>query len=135
MPLDLASADNLPNSNRYEMGFKIDGVSIPDPAVFTGAESDLDVLGERDMTGTLHRDMVATKFPLKFEYHNISWGTLLRICALMHGKPKFQFTYPSPFTGALVTMDAYVGDRSFESVWCEPYHTYIANLSFSVIQY
>ena len=135
MALDLAYADNLPNSNRYEMGFKVDGTSIPDPAVFTGAESDLDVLGERDANGYLHRAMVATKTPLKLEYHNISWGTLMRICELMHDNDKFQFTFPSPFAGGPVTIDAYVGDRSFESVWCEPYHTHIANLSFSIIEY
>lgn len=132
---NLAFLDNLPNSNRYEMGFKVDGVSIPDPAVFSGAESDLDTMGERDANGELHRQMVATKHPLKFEYHNISWGTLMAITGEMFGKEKFSFTYPSPFAGVMVTMDAYVGDRQFEAVWCEPYHAHLANLSFSVIQY
>ena len=52
----------------YSMGFMIGSTAIPDPAVFTGAESDLDTMGERDATGYLHGDMVATMHPLILEY-------------------------------------------------------------------
>ena len=119
---------------RYTMGFCVEKEPIPDPAVFTGAESDLDTMGERDATGYLHRNKVATKHPLKLEYHNIPWDLIMDIGKLLH-KDKFQFSYPSPFTGEIETMDAYVGDRDFESVWNPENGVWYGNLKFSVIEY
>lgn len=118
----------------YTMGFKIGMESIPDPAVFTGAESDLDTMGERDATGYLHRNMVATKHPLKMEYHNIPWDMIMKIGKMLQSN-KFNFTFPSPFTGKCETIEAYVGDRSFECVWSPRNEIWIGNLSFSVIEY
>ena len=119
---------------RYTMGFCIEKVPIPDPMVFTGAESDLDTMGERDATGYLHRNRVATKHPLKMEYHNIPWDLIMDLAKLMR-KDKFKFTYPSPFTGEIETMDAYVGDRDFEAVWAPVNGIWLGNLKFSVIEY
>jgi len=119
---------------RYDMGFCVNGTPIPDPMVFTGAESDLDTMGERDATGYLHRNRVATKHPLKLEYHNISWEMVMDIGKLLTND-KFEFTFPSPFTGQLATIDAYVGDRDFETVWSPTNAVWIANLKFSVIEY
>lgn len=122
---------------RYEMGFCVGRTPIPDPAVFTGAESDLDTMGERDATGYLHRNKVATKHPLKLEYHNIPWGLIMKIAAQLAGgdEGKISFTYPSPFSGGFETMDAYVGDREFECVWSPANAMWIGNLKFSVIEY
>jgi len=119
---------------RYVMGFKVENTAIPDPSVFTGAESDLDTMGERDATGYLHRNKVATKHPLKLEYHNIPWNTIMAIASLLR-QCKFQFTYPSPFSGQMETMDAYVGDRDFEAVWSPELKAWIGTLKFSVIEY
>ena len=119
---------------RYTMGFCIEKVPIPDPAVFTGAESDLDTMGERDATGYLHRNRVATKHPLKMEYHNIPWDLIMDLGKLLR-KDKFEFSYPSPFTGEIETMDAYVGDRDFEAVWAPVNGIWLGNLKFSVIEY
>ena len=118
----------------YRLGFAVGKTQIPDPAVFTGAESDLDTMGERDATGYLHRNRVATKYPLKLEYHNIPWAAIMDICALLK-EDKFQFTFPSPFTGDWQTIDAYVGDREFECVWATSPEEGIGKLKFSVIEY
>ena len=119
---------------KYDMGFTVNNVPIPDPSVFTGAESDLDTMGERDATGYLHRNMVATKYPLKLEWQNIAWDTIMDICKLVR-HDKFQFTFPSPFTGDRQTIDAYVGDREFECVWAPTGGVYIGSLKVSVIEY
>ena len=116
------------------MGFRVGNVALPDPTVFTGLESDLDTLGKRDATGMLHRNMVATKHPLKFEWHNIPWSMIMRICALVRAD-KFQFTYFDPAVGEARTMDAYVGDRSWEVVSAVPGDEPIGTLKFSVIEY
>lgn len=129
---------NAPNElppPQFIMGFAIDGKPIPDPSVFTGAESDLDTMGERDATGYLHRNMVATKHPLKVEYHNVPWAMIIWICTQMRGKDKFQFTFPDPFRNDTSTMTAYVGDREFECVWAPQYQQWMGNLKFSIIEY
>lgn len=135
---------------KYEMGFAIDGIAIPDPMVFTGAESDLDTEGGRDVTGYLHRNMVATKYPLKIEYHNIPFDLIMEITANFRKtgdmtatqniedaekKDKFQFTFPSPFIGRRQTVEAYCGDLEFECVWAPTNAIYLGNLKFSIIQY
>lgn len=119
---------------RYDMGFAVNGSPLPDPTAYSGKESDLDTMGERDATGYLHRNMVATKYPLKMEYSNIPWEQLMEISKLLKAD-KFNFTFPSPFTGDLQTIEAYVGDRDFEAVWAPTNGGWRANLSFSVIQY
>ena len=119
---------------RYDMGFCVNKIPIPDPASFTGAESDLDTMGKRDATGYLHRNKVATKHPLKVEYSNIPWEWIMDIAKLLK-EPKFEFTYPSPFTGGMETMEAYVGDRNFESIWNPTNGTWFGSLKFSIIEY
>ena len=118
----------------YSMGFCVDGVPIPDPQGFNGAESDLDTMGSRDATGYLHRNKVATKHPLKMEYKNIPWETIMDIGKLTR-KDKFTFTYPSPFTGETETMDAYAGDRDFSTVRFNPNGVRLGDLKFSIIEY
>lgn len=121
------------------MGFKVNDVAIPDPAVFTGKASALDTEGGRDATGTLHRNMVATKRPVKLEYHGISFAMMEKIMSKMTGS-YFSFTFPDPMNG-LTTIKAYVGDRDWETTiangsqagaWKE---RWFGNLNFSVIEY
>lgn len=129
---------------RYEMGFKVNGVAIPDPAVFTGAASALDSEGGRDANGTLHRKMVAMKHPLKLEYHSISWEMMETIMSKMTGE-SFQFTFPDPADG-YITIKAYVGDREWGTAMARATvdqsratknwkGNWIGDLSFSVIEY
>lgn len=119
---------------RYVMGFQVDGKDLPDPAKFSGSESDLDSMGERDATGYLHRNRVATKFPLKIEYHNIPWVMITKICGMLR-KDKFQFSFPDPFKNTTTTIEAYVGDREFTAVWASEFATWIGDLKFSIIEY
>ena len=118
---------------RYEMGFRVNDVAIPDPAEFTGAVSDLDTMGKRDATGYLHRCRVATKHPLKLKYQNIPWSLIKEICALL-ASDKFSFSYPDPAVG-IQTIYAYVGDREWAVVQAVPGYEAIGNLNFSVIEY
>lgn len=119
----------------YSMGFMVNGTAIPDPSAFSGKESDLDTMGERDATGYLHRNRVATKHPLNLEYKNIPWTTIQTICGLMTAD-KFLFSFPDPFSSSgLTTINAYVGDRDFTSVWNPENGIWIGNLKFSVIEY
>ena len=133
---DLIGAQGLQEfpQPKYGMGFALNGLAIPDPTGFSGAESDLDTMGERDATGYLHRNKVATKYPLKLEYSNVPWEWIMDLCPMLR-HDKFQFTFPDPFNGGHSTIDAYVGDRDFEAVWAPEGGIYIGTLKFSVIEY
>lgn len=128
----------------YRMGFQVNGSRIPDPAVFTGKASALDTSGKRDATGTLHRAMVATKHPLKLEYHGITFDMMENIMGKMRGE-SFLFTFPDPLEGS-ITIKAYVGDRDWETAMAkttveagtddkEWKRGWLGNLSFSVIEF
>lgn len=132
----------LTRSYNYDMGFAVNGTPIPDPAVYTGKASALDTEGGRDATGTLHRNMVARKHPLKLEYHAIDFDMMEYIMSKMTGS-SFRFTFPDPADG-LITMKAYVGDRDWETIMAAERvedgsagwkKKWIGNLSFSIIEF
>lgn len=120
---------------KYSMGFMIDNIPIPDPSAFSGKESDLDTMGERDANGYLHRNRVATKHPMSIEYNNLPWGVITRICQLMMSE-KFSFVFPNPFTTTGHTaIDAYAGDRDFSAVWAPQNQEWVGSLKVSIIEY
>lgn len=130
--------------HKYSMGFQVNGSRIPDPSVFTGKASALDTAGGRDATGTLHRAMVATKHPLKLEYHGITFAMMEEIMGKMRGE-SFQFTFPDPLEGS-ITITAYVGDRDWETAMARSTvapetndkgwkSDWLGDLSFSVIEF
>ena len=118
----------------YKMGFAVDGTAIPDPSGFSGADSALDASGERDANGYLHRDMVATKHPLKIEWNALDWGMMMEILPLVKGE-QFMFTYPDPCSGEYQTIEAYAGDRAWDVQRILDDGTYVGKLSFSVIEF
>ena len=118
----------------YNLGFKIGDTDIPDPSKFGGEESDLDTMGERDATGYLHRDMVATKHPVNVEFNNIPWDAICAIGALI--APQISFTYPDPFSQTRTrTITAYAGNRKFDAVHMPTNGDWLGNLKFSIIEY
>lgn len=125
----------MANYLTYSLGFKINGTAIPDPVSFSGKESDLDTMGERDATGYLHRNRVATKHPMSIEYKNLPWDTITSLCRLMMND-KFSFTFPDPFsTSATRTIEAYAGNRDFSAVWMPANGGWVGNLKVSIIEY
>lgn len=119
---------------RYQMGFEVDGTPIPDPSEFSGADSALDASGERDANGYLHRDMVATKHPLKIGWNALDWGMINFILPLVKDE-SFQFRYPDPSIGTWQTIKAYAGDRAWDVKRILEDGTYVGSLSFSVIEF
>lgn len=118
----------------YNLGFKIGDTDLPDPSKFGGKESDLDTMGERDATGYLHRNMVATKHPVSVEFTNIPWGAIRAIGSLI--SEQISFTYPDPFSSTGTrTITAYTGDREFSAVQMPTNGDWIGTLKFSIIEY
>lgn len=119
---------------KYTMHFAVDNTPIPDPAEFSCTESDLDTMGERDATGYLHRNMVASKWNMKLGWAGLPWDVIMEIGALTKG-PKFNFSFPCPFTGQVETIEAYAGDRAVTDKWSPLNGIWLGDISFSVIQY
>ena len=119
----------------YSLGFSVGNTPIPDPSSFSGKESDLDTMGERDATGYLHRNRVATKHPLSIEYKALPWTKITEICKLLMSD-KFAFTFPDPFSDSgTSTITAYAGDRNFTAVWMPDDMEWIGDLKVSIIEY
>lgn len=94
------------------MGFKVGNVNLPDPSGFTYQVGDLDASGNRDATGLLHREYVATKINYELSWNSLEWEKLQTILAAVN-TPKFQLTAPDPRTfQSTYTGDYYVGDRT-----------------------
>jgi hypothetical protein len=118
----------------YSMGFMAGSTPLPDPTGFSGEVADLDLSGERDATGLLHRDRVATKYPQEMRYQNIGWDMCQTILQAVSAA-SFSWTYPDPNTGALRTGTYYVGNRKWSVVWSPDDREWVADLTFSVIEY
>ena len=97
---------------KYDMGIKVDNVSIPDPSEWTYQVGDLDTSGTRDATGLLHRAYVATKINYEFKWNAIEWEMLQTIVSAVNS-PKFELKAPDPRTfNTSYTGNYYVGDRT-----------------------
>lgn len=130
-------ADSLFGYYRWELGFRVGDVLLPDPSKFSGSHSSLDLSGKRDANGLLHRQMVAIKSPLKIGWSNIDRDMICRILDLVKTE-SFQFTYPDPVTGSLNTRTCYAGDRSWEFTQMVNEYgrdKYMGTLEFSVIEF
>ena len=120
----------------YIMGFRIGGNPIPDPSTYSGAQSDLDTLGERDATGRLRRNKVATKCYVELEWKNIEWSMIQNIGKAMGGsKDRFEFQYLDPLEGSQ-TITAYCGDRNWNVVGCRSdfQHEWIGTLKVKIVE-
>ena len=122
---------------RYALSFTVDGTTIPDPAAYAVTDADLDTAAERDMTGLLHRDMVASKVSLEITYKAIDIDMATKIMALIK-KTEFQFTFFDTTSGEVRTITAYSNNRRCTPVWLpegQPHSGWYADLQFPVIEY
>ena len=124
-------------STRYDMGFTVNGTPIPDPAVMTYEIADLDLSGERDTTGLLHRDRVATKVNYSLEWKVLTWEELQIILTAVNAD-KFTLVAPDPrtFLGKY-TGNYYVGNRSGNAHFYLPERDYVSvySLKLKFIEY
>lgn len=120
---------------KYDMGFRVNGDPIPDPSSFSGAVSDLDTLGERDSTGALRRNKIATKYHNKLEWRNIDWEMAGEIGRMLASGDRFNFTYIDPIAGEQEII-AYCGDREWEAALCTNPESrkWICTLKVSIIE-
>ena len=124
-------------STRYDMGFTINGTAIPDPSSWEYEVADLDLSGERDTTGLLHRDRVATKVNYSLSWNAIKWRELQSILAAI-SPAKFRLSAPDPETFKTQrTGSYYVGNRSGKTYFYHADNPDIAvySLSCKLIEY
>lgn len=89
---------------------KIGGVAMPTPSEMTPSIYDI-TDGERDSTGTMHIDLIATKYKLECKWNILSQANMTKILKAI--KPiTFNVTFIDPETGTEKSITVYKGDRS-----------------------
>lgn len=119
------------------MGFIIDGTAIPDPSEMEYEVADLDLSGERDTTGRLHRDRVATKVNYSLTWNAITWSQLQIILNAI-SPAQFSLDAPDPRTlKGRYKGDYYVGNRSGKTYFyrSDNPETAVYSISFKLIEY
>ena len=123
-----------------KMGFAINGVAIPDPAGFGYKSQSEDTSAERDTTGYLHRQMVATKYNVSLSWNGLDYVTASSILRAVRA-PKFIFSFPCPEeeneTG-IHTGEYYAGDRSMDAIKMvdeENKENWIVSMNFDCIEF
>lgn len=120
---------------KYTLGFKIDGHDLPDPSEFKYTTASVDVSAERNTTGLLVREMVATKHNVSLTWNALNWFTIQTILGYVQN-PSFELKFPSPETGAIYTGTYYVGDRETDAIMLAgTADEWYGSLSFDLIEY
>ena len=119
----------------YQFGLSVAGTAIPDPSSFEYTVADLDVSGDRDSTGELHRDRVATKHNVKIKYDALEYPIVSAILSLI-STAEFQFSFILPDTNEQYTGRYYVGDRTMNIINAlDAKENWLCDLSFDLIEY
>lgn len=89
---------------------KINGVAMPTPSEMTHSIYDI-TDGERDSTGTMHIDLIATKYKLECKWNVLTQANMTKILNTVNAIT-FSISFVDPVTGEEKTMNVYKGDRS-----------------------
>lgn len=118
----------------YKLGIKINDTTLPDPSTYVWKDSDLDASGERDATGTLHRDKVGMKHHAELSWNALSWATLGELLNLLEPLETFEATLPLP-GGTTYTGTFYAGDREISmNLMAGERAEWFGSLSFNLIE-
>lgn len=102
---------------------KIAGQKIPAPTEITPSMYDI-TDGERDSTGTMHIDLIATKYKLQLKWGVLTKAEISEILNLI--KPiTFSVTFDDPESSSEKTIQVYKGDRTIPTLLYknnEPYY-------------
>ena len=89
---------------------KINGVAMVTPSTMSTNVYDL-TEGERDATGTMHIDLIATKYKIECSWSALSQGNMTKLLSAI--KPiTFDVSFIDPITGKEKTIRVYKGDRN-----------------------
>ena len=89
---------------------KINGVVMPTPSEMTPNIYDI-TEGERDSTGTMHIDLIATKYKLECKWNVLTQEDMTNILNAVKSIT-FKVSFIDPVTGLEKTITVYKGDRS-----------------------
>lgn len=88
----------------------IGGAEMPVPSSMTPMMYDI-TEAERDSTGTMHIDLVATKYKLECSWSYLTQEQMTQILNAINSIT-FSVTFKDPLTGSDKSMNVYKGDRS-----------------------
>lgn len=89
---------------------KVNGVEMPTPSGMTPMVYDI-TEAERDSTGTMHIDLIATKYKLECTWSYLTQEDMSKILSAIKSIT-FSITFIDPESGSEKTVSVYKGDRS-----------------------
>ena len=111
---------------------KTNGVDVPTPSEFTVNIYDI-TEGERDSTGTMHIDLVATKYKVEAKW-NVLTQEQMKIILNAISQITFDVTFTDPTTGASKSISVYKGDRSVPTMMIKGGNTYYKDFKINFIE-
>lgn len=92
------------------MILQINGVEMPTPSSLTVMEYDI-TEGERDSTGTMHLDLIATKNKVECSWKHLTQTEMSTILSAI-SQLTFSVGFVNPTSGSAKTATYYKGDRT-----------------------
>ena len=121
---------------QWRPSFKLAGISVPTPDNYQQVISDLssDESG-RTLDGKMHKDIIAVKTSVPFEWSKMEWVTASVLAKAVDGVASVSCEYvdvrnPYRMTSTIV----YLGDRTFEPTDFDTDGKVFWNVSFSEIE-
>lgn len=111
---------------------KIAGADIPAPTEITPSMYDI-TEGERDATGTMHIDLIATKYKLQLKWGILSKSEMSTILNAIKSIT-FSVTFDDPESGTEKTINVYKGDRSIPVLLYKDGDPYYNGFSINFIE-
>lgn len=90
---------------------KVNGVALPTPSSLTVSVFDIYDSTDRDSTGTIHLDYIATKHKLECTWNFLTQEQMTNLLDTIKDV-SFSLEYTEPQDGTLKTIDVYKGDRT-----------------------
>ena len=122
--------------SQWVPSFKLAGISVPIPDNYSQVISDLssDESG-RTLDGIMHKDIIAVKTSVPFEWAEMEWDTAAVLAKAVDGKASVPCEYVdvrNPYTMTSTTV--YLGDRTFTPVGFGTNGKVYWSVSFSEIE-
>lgn len=110
----------------------IGGVDVPTPSELTVNIYDI-TEGDRDSTGTMHIDLVATKYKVEAKWSVLTQSQMSSILNAM-SSITFGISFTDPTTGFSKSINVYKGDRSVPFMMVKDGITYYKDFKVNFIE-
>jgi hypothetical protein len=111
----------------------INGTALPTPSALTVGTMDI-TNAERNASGTMIIELIATKRKLTLTWANISNADMVTVRNQIEGRETMSASFIDPTTGVIGSGNFYKGDRSVDALYYWNGVMYWKNFKFDLIE-